>query len=91
MYKLSAALSRLTIHRGKTIPVSTQIMTNPFAKDDKAEAIWALITVKVEVKTQVKIITKMSQRCSGCIFKCVRVGMWVTCGQVPGEEAIPFV
>lgn len=71
MYKLSAALSRLPIHRGKTIPVSTQIMTNHFAKDDKAEARWALLTVKVEAKTREKIITKMSQRCSVCIFKCV--------------------
>lgn len=47
-------VSRLPIHRGKTIPVSTQIMTNHFTQDNEAEAIEALITVKVEVKTQVK-------------------------------------
>lgn len=57
MLPQQSALSRQHIHRGKRIPVSTQIVTNHFG----AEAISALITVKVEEKTQVKNKNKKSR------------------------------
>lgn len=61
MFSWQSALSRQRIHMGKKrILVSTQIVTNHFALDNGAEAIWALITVKVEEKTQVEHKNKKS-------------------------------